>query len=117
MPSPGIAVWEAYARAFEARYQVPPVRNGRANTLCKAMCQLIPAADAPHVAEFYVGHNMLTYVKNQHPLTLLQRDCEGLHVQWRRGQAMTETAARQTDQTATRGAGVTALLHRKKVAT
>lgn len=114
VPSPGIAVWEAYSAAFEERYNVPPVRNGRGNSLCKQLCQRIPAADAPHVAAFYVGHNSLTYVKNQHPLNLLLRDCEGMHVQWRKGRAMTETAARQTDQTAARGDGITELLREKR---
>jgi uncharacterized protein YdaU (DUF1376 family) len=110
----GVAVWNAYAAAFQRRYNVPPVRNAKVNSQIKQLVARIPAAEAPEVAEFYLQHSMATYIRATHSIGLLLRDCEGLHAQWKQGRATTDTAARQADQTAARGGAVHDLLREKK---
>lgn len=43
---------------------------------------LVPAADAPAIAAFYVSHKGGLYVNAKHPTNLLMRDAERLRTDW-----------------------------------
>jgi hypothetical protein len=100
-PAPTSEAWTAYAEAFTGRYGVEPIRNATVNGQLSQFVGRVPAADAPHVARFYVGLNRGLYVSARHTVALLLRDCEGLHADWRRGQTVTDHEARALDLTQT----------------
>ena len=84
------------------RYKAEPVRNATVNGQIAQLVKRIGGASAPEVAAFYVWHNDQYYVRNQHPIGLLLKSCEGLHTQWVKGQTVTASQARKIDETAGR---------------
>jgi hypothetical protein len=78
-------VWLAYAAAYKLRYGVFPVRNAKTNACIKHFVGRVPMAEAPAVAEFYLGDAEPLYVKAAHPLELLLRDAEKLRMAWATG--------------------------------
>lgn len=98
-----VPVWQAYAEAYQRRYGVEPVRNKQVNGMLARYVDKLPAEEAPDVAAFYVGHNKGLYISARHCVDLLLRDAEGLRTEWATGRKVTDTEARQADQTATRG--------------
>jgi hypothetical protein len=70
--------------------------------------------EAAPVAAFYVRHNGLIYVRDQHPVGLLLRDCEGLRTQWATNRPVTDASARQVDRTATNAAAFADLIAEQK---
>lgn len=91
------AVFDSYRNAYVDRYGVEPVRDKQMNV---AMCQLIEklgAAEAPHVAAFYLTHNDPFYVKKRHPPNLLVLDATGLRTQWATGVRATTSEARNAE--------------------
>lgn len=90
--------WEAYAGAYSARYQAPPLRNAKSNSLIKRFAQLVPAEEAAAIARHYVEHNGQFYVAKLHPLELLVADAAKLRTEWATGRMMTTTRARQVDR-------------------
>lgn len=95
-------VWARYAAAYELRYKVKPTPNGRVNGQLALFVKRVPAAEAPDIAEFYVGHSKAYYVEKGHPVGALLSDAEWLRTQWQRGRRVTSTEARQVDQTSAR---------------
>lgn len=74
----GSAAFEAYAKAYEARYGFPPVRNAQTNTMFKRLVDKV-GEHAPAVAAWYVEREGTTfYVSRNHPVDILLRDAEGL---------------------------------------
>ena len=106
-PGNGIAktaeVWNAYAKAYEQRYSVEPVRNAKVNGMLAQFINRVPAEEAPAIAAFYVGHSKGLYVSARHCVDLLLRDAEGLRTEWATGRRVTDSEARQGDETAARG--------------
>ena len=68
-----------------------------------AFVELVPLEEAPKIAEFYVWHNKAWYVSHQHSVKFLRQDASGLRTQWLSNRKVTDTEARQADQTAARG--------------
>ena len=97
-PLPTHATWSTYAYAYGARYAVQPVRNAKINAQIVQLVKRLGADEAPAVAAFYVRHNNALYVRANHCVDLLLRDCEGLHTQWANGRTVTDTEARQVDR-------------------
>jgi uncharacterized protein YdaU (DUF1376 family) len=93
--------WVAYANAYWQRYNVEPVRNAMVNGQLSQLVKRIGAADAEHVAAFYVGHRHRFYVEKMHPVGLLLADCEKLRTEWATSTQMTATRAQQVDRTQT----------------
>lgn len=90
-------MFDSYRNAYVDRYGVEPVRDKQMNV---AMCQLIEklgAAEAPHVAAFYLTHNDPFYVKKRHPPNLLVLDATGLRTQWATGVRATTSEARNAE--------------------
>lgn len=81
----GSLVWNAYADAYEDRYQVKPPRNAKANALCKQLVKRLGAEEAVEVARFYLSHNLPWYVQKGHALDALIADCEKLRTEWKTG--------------------------------
>lgn len=89
--------WEAYSAAYLERWREEPVRNASVNSQIAAMVKRV-GADAPFVAEFYVGHNDSFYVRALHPVGLMLRDCEKLRTEWKRGVQMLGSNAREVER-------------------
>lgn len=101
--SPSHETWQAYSDAYERRYKAKPVRNATVNGQISAFIKRIGFDEAPHVAEFYVYHNNSFYVQKMHTVGLLLADAEKLRTEWVTKNTMTNTQARQADETQARG--------------
>lgn len=97
--TPAQRVWARYREEYVRRYHAEPVRNATVNGQIAQLVKRIGAESAPEVAAFYVWHNDQFYVRNQHPIGLLLKSCEGLHTQWVKGQTVTGSQARKIDET------------------
>lgn len=106
----GVQVWTEYATAYERRYGVPPERNAKVNGQIAQLVKRIPATDAPAVAAFFVEHNLAKYVRALHPVGMLLQDAEALCTQWKTGNKVTDTTARQADRSSATLDNVNALL-------
>lgn len=96
------ATWEAYATAYFNRYGTEPVRNAKINGQITQIIQRLGAEVAPHVAAYFVSAmNKAFYVSNLHPVGVLLKDCEAIHTQWATNRQVTDTKARQIDQSQT----------------
>lgn len=73
-------VWDAYALAYQDRYGVEPVRNGKVNGQLAHLVKRL-GAEAPAVAGFYVRHNNAWYVKRGHAVDCLLADAEKLRTE------------------------------------
>ncbi|WP_313824069.1 helix-turn-helix domain-containing protein [Leclercia sp.] len=91
--------WHAYKAAYERRYQTAPVRNARVNGQVKTLVKRLGNEAAP-VAAFYVDAvNEAFVTRKMHDLGPLVSGAEAYRTQWVTGSAMTNTRARQIDQT------------------
>lgn len=95
--------WIAYSQAYESRYGVTPVRNKTIAGQLANFVKRIGREESPHVAAFFVYHNNQFYVKKMHTVGLLLADAEKLRTEWATNKTVTDTQARQTDQTQARG--------------
>jgi len=82
-------VWDAYKKAYLARYNVEPLRNQKVNSVLCRLVDRVGDQDATALVEFYLAHNDTQYLKSQHDVTLCLRDAEGLYTQMRRGRPIT----------------------------
>jgi hypothetical protein len=96
-PSPTAKVWQAYRKAYEARYKAPATWNGKAAGQIKQFVSRIPAAEAPDVASFYVQHNGYLYVTSGHSVGLMLRDAEKLRTEWLTRRVITSSDARSAE--------------------
>ena len=94
----GIATWDAYASAYAHRYGTLPVRNQTVNSLLKRLVEKLGSTEAPHVAGFYLTHNLPFYVTKRHPVNLLVADAEGLRTQWATGIKATTGEAKEVER-------------------
>ena len=95
------ATWGAYSAAYNNRYGALPVRNAKVNAAVKGVVQRLGADEAPAVASFFVGNvNDAFVVRACHDIGLLLKSAEAYRTQWATGSAVTQTRARQADQSA-----------------
>ena len=94
----GAATWERYAEAYRTRYHVEPVRNTRVNSQLGQLVTRLGQEEAPQVAAWNLTHNRPLYVQARHPVSLLLRDAEGLHTEWRSGVKATTLEAREAER-------------------
>lgn len=92
------ATWAAYSEAYEQRHGAKPVRNAKVNANVKQLVQRLGHIEAPHVAAWFVGVNEAFVVRGMHDIGLLVARAEAYRTQWATGRAMTDTKARQLDQ-------------------
>lgn len=93
------ATWSAYAVAYRDRHGTLPVRNAKVNANVKQLVKRLGAAEAPLVAQWFLRVNERMVVQGMHDLGLLLARCEAYRTQWVTNRQVTETSARQTDQT------------------
>lgn len=93
------ATWTAYAIAYRARHGATPVRNAKVNANVKQIVQRLGHTEAPLVAGWFLRVNERLVVQGMHDLGLLLTRCEAYRTQWATNRQVTETSARQTDQT------------------
>lgn len=91
------AAWAAYSEAYRERYGVDPVRNARVNSLVKQFVARIGAEESPGVLRFFCEHSNQHYTLKMHALNVALVDAEALRSQWKTGQKVTATKARQED--------------------
>ena len=94
----GSEIWESYREAYKRRYQVDPVRNATTNGQCASLGKRLGRA-AIEVVAFYLTHNDGYYLRNQHPIGACLVNCESLHTQMQRGQAVTAQQVRVAEKT------------------
>lgn len=80
--------WQAYSRAFHERYRAAPVRNVTVNSQMANFVRRVGVHEAPDVAEFYVRHNEVHYVRSMHSVGAMLRDAEALRTQWVTGKVV-----------------------------
>lgn len=102
-PSESGQTWQSYSEAYQNRYGTPPVRNATVNTQLSNFVKRVGIDEAPAIAAFYVGHNSSFYVGRMHAVGNLLADAEKLRTEWATGRKVTQTKARQIDQTASNG--------------
>ena len=98
-PSPGSKLWGVYEIAYHARYGVEPSRNAQVNSQLSNLAKRL-GEDAAGVIRFYLTHNGAYYVRCQHTVGPMLKDAEALHTQWKRGQAVLGTQAREVERQA-----------------
>ena len=101
--SPSHETWQSYSDAYQKRYGVTPVRNATVNAQLSSFIKRIGFDESPHVAAFYVYHNNQFYVTKMHTVGLLLADAEKLRTEWATKTTVTQTQARQADETQARG--------------
>jgi len=109
-PSATSETWGAYSAAYAKRYSVEPVRNATVNAQLAQVVGRIGAAEAPHVAAWYVSSRNSFYVQSGHSVGILLRDCEKLRTEWATGRQVTQTQAIQGDRTQTNANAFAGLL-------
>ena len=112
--SDGSLTWDAYAKAYQARYSVEPLRNAKVNSQLAAFCKRVPVDEAPHIAAFYVRHNSQWYVQKGHPVDALVADAEKLRTEWVTRRQVTATQARQADKTQANFSAFNSLIEREQ---
>lgn len=95
--------WDAYAAAYEVRYEALPLRDAKANALLRQILKRLPLDEAPGVVAHYVRSNNEYYVRRGHELQHLLADVQKLRTEWLTGRHGTAAAAHRIDKTADRG--------------
>jgi hypothetical protein len=97
-PSCGKLVWNAYSAAYKTRYGVEPTANAQVYTIIKRFVTLVPQAEAPDIAAFYVSHNGQFYIGCRHDVKKLVTDYQKLRTDWQTGRMGTQHEAREGDR-------------------
>lgn len=95
--APTSEAWSAYKEAYRKRYKVDPTWNAKVSGQLKHFVKRVPAAEAPDIAKFYVGHNNPRYVASGHAVGPMLLDAEKLRTEWLRGQKITQQEIRNSD--------------------
>ena len=90
--------WINYAICYQKRYGAWPVWNATVGGKVAQFIKRVGEDAAPKVAAFYVGLNELGVTKAGHGVGKMLADAEKYHTQWMTGRALTDTRARQIDQ-------------------
>ncbi len=94
----GTHVWLAYEEAYESAYRHKPVRNTKANSLCKQLATRLGQESACDVVRFFLTHQKRWYVEKCHDLTCCVADAEALHTQMLADHRVTNASAQQADK-------------------
>lgn len=90
--------WAAYCEAYVARYSIEPARNGTTNSQVINLVKRL-GKEAPDVARFFVSCVNESFVVSKcHDLGLLVPGYQSYRTQWMTGNTITQTRARQIDQ-------------------
>jgi hypothetical protein len=74
----------------------------------------VPAAEAPHIAAWYVRSDRGLYVSARHPVDLLLRDAEALRTDWVTRTQRSDAEARRGDRKQATGNAVNELIEESR---
>lgn len=94
----GSQVWQAYADAYWIRYNVEPVRNAKANSICKSIARNFGPELGAQAARYYLSHRKAHYVTQRHPLELLARDTQTILTDMQIGEQSTARHGQEQDR-------------------
>ena len=99
-PNPAnVATWKAYATAYRDRYGVLPAANAKTRGQAANLVRMVGADLAPSLAAYYLTHNGGFFVQCRHDFGLLLKSYQQILTDMQRGEQMTQTKARQTENT------------------
>lgn len=91
--------WNAYASAYRRRYGILPESNAKVRGQVAQFVKLVGAEKAPLLAAYFPTHNGRWFVQRRHEFGLLLKSYQQIATDWATGQQMTETRARQAENT------------------
>lgn len=94
-----VACWQAYARAYRTRYGVLPASNQKTRGQVATLVKYVGKDIAPALAAFFLTHNGGWFVQCRHEFGCLLKSYQQVLTDMQRGEQMTQTRARQTEQT------------------
>lgn len=97
-PTPGSQVYEAYAEAFENRYNTQPIRNAKVNAICSQIAQQVGLQEAKAIMHFYLQQNVAWYVQKGHAIEYALKDLQALRTNMLNNKSMSSREAQQVDK-------------------
>lgn len=94
-----VKTWNAYASAYRRRYGILPESNRKTRGQVAQFVKLVGAEKAPMMAAYFPTHNGRWFVQCRHEFGLLLKSYQQIATDWATGQQMTETRARQAENT------------------
>ena len=94
-----VKTWNAYANAYRRRYGILPESNRKTRGQVAQFVKLVGAEKAPLLAAYFPTHNGRWFVQCRHEFGLLLKSYQQIATDWATGQQMTETRARQAENT------------------
>lgn len=91
--------WNAYASAYRRRYGILPESNAKVRGQVAQFVKLVGAEKAVALAAYFPTHNGRWFVQCRHEFGLLLKSYQQIATDWATGQQMTETRARQAENT------------------
>lgn len=94
-----VKTWNAYAAAYRRRYGILPESNAKVRGQVAQFVKLVGAEKAVALAAYFPTHNGRWFVQCRHEFGLLLKSYQQIATDWATGQQMTETRARQAENT------------------
>ena len=94
-----VKTWEAYARAYRARYGVLPMSNAKVRGQVAQFVKTVGAELAPVLAAYYPTHNKQYFVQRRHDFGALLHDYQQVATDYQIGQQITSVQAAQAEKT------------------
>lgn len=94
-----VKTWNAYASAYRRRYGILPESNAKVRGQVAQFVKLVGAEKAVALAAYFPTHNGRWFVQCRHEFGLLLKSYQQIATDWATGQQMTETRARQAENT------------------
>lgn len=94
-----VKTWNAYANAYRRRYGILPESNRKTRGQVAQFVKLVGADKAVALAAYFPTHNGRWFVQCRHEFGLLLKSYQQIATDWATGQQMTETRARQAENT------------------
>lgn len=97
-PSNGTLVFDAYRQAYERRYGVGPIRNGKVNSICSTIVQQVGIDEGKALMHFYLQQNVSWYLQKSHAIEYALKDLQALRTNMLNNKAMSSREAQQADK-------------------
>ena len=94
-----VKTWNAYANAYRRRYGILPESNRKTRGQVAQFVKLVGADKAVALAAYFPTHNGRWFLQCRHEFGLLLKSYQQIATDWATGQQMTETRARQAENT------------------
>ena len=97
-PTAGSQVYEAYAEAFQNRYNTQPIRNAKVNAICSQIAAQVGLQEAKAIMHFYLQQNVAWYVQKGHAIEYALKDLQALRTNMLNNKSMSSREAQQVDK-------------------